>query len=99
MSTFAFASVKASPGVTTLCQVLALAWPEDRAVVVVEADPAGGDLAARLELRAEPGLVSLAAAGRRGLTGAVVLEHAQDVSERAGLLGGPPSARQARAGL
>ena len=40
MSTFALASVKASPGVTTLCQALALSWPEDRAVVVVEADPA-----------------------------------------------------------
>ena len=99
MTRFAFASVKASPGVTTLLQALALSWPGDRAVLVVEADPAGGDLAARLELPAVPGLVSLAAAGRRGLSGAVVLEHAQDVSERAGLLVGPPSSRQARAAL
>ena len=32
MSRFALASVKASPGVTTLCQALALSWPENRAV-------------------------------------------------------------------
>ena len=99
MTSFAFASVKASPGVTTLCQALALCWPEDRAVIVVEADPAGGDLAARLDLPAEPGLVSLAAAGRRGLSPAVVLEQVQVASGWAGLLVGPPSARQAVAAL
>lgn len=99
MTRFAFGSVKASPGVTTLLQALALSWPTERAVLVVEADPAGGDLAARLELPAEPGLVSLAAAGRRGLSAEALLEHVQDVGARAGVLVAPPSGRQARSAL
>ena len=86
MTLVAFASTKASPGVTTLCQALAHTWPDPRRVVVVEADPSGGDLAARLELAPEPGLVSLAAAGRRGLSAAVVWDHVQHVGNRAGLV-------------
>jgi hypothetical protein len=63
MSVVALASAKGSPGVTTLAVALASWWP--RPSIVIEADPAGGDLAARLALPEEPGLVSLAAAHRR----------------------------------
>ena len=63
MSVVALASSKGSPGVTTLALALASWWP--RPSIVIEADPAGGDLAARLALPEEPGLVSLAAAHRR----------------------------------
>ena len=63
MSVVALSSPKGSPGVTTLAVALASWWP--RPSIVIEADPAGGDLAARLALPEEPGLVSLAAAHRR----------------------------------
>jgi hypothetical protein len=63
MSVVALASSKGSPGVTTLAVALASWWP--RPSILIEADPAGGDLAARLALPEEPGLVSLAATHRR----------------------------------
>jgi len=94
-----FRSAKASPGVTTLVQALALAWPIGRLVLVVEADSAGGDLATRLDLPAESGLVSLAAAGRRNLSATVVAEHVQQLDERVALLAGPTPGAQARAAL
>jgi len=48
-----------SSGATTAALALARRWP--RPVVVVEADPAGGDLAARYGVATSPGLVDLAA--------------------------------------
>jgi hypothetical protein len=41
----ALASIKGSPGVTTAATALAASWPEGRQVLLVEADPFGGDLA------------------------------------------------------
>jgi hypothetical protein len=64
----AVGSVKGSPYVTSLAVALAARWPTPGALVV-EADPAGGDLAFRFGARREPGLSELAAdtrAGRRG---------------------------------
>lgn len=58
------ASVKGS-GVTSLAVALAARWPLPGAVVV-EADPAGGDLAFRFGRRREPGLSELAADTRSG---------------------------------
>ncbi len=46
----AVASVKGSPGVTTLCVALAACWPDPAGAIVVEADPAGGDVAMRFGL-------------------------------------------------
>lgn len=73
---------KGSPGVTTASMVLAAVWP--RQVVMVELDPAGGDVAilAKLEsgapVAASPGLVGLAAASRiRSNDPALVEEHTQ----------------------
>jgi MinD-like ATPase involved in chromosome partitioning or flagellar assembly len=77
MPYIAFASAKASPGVTTALAALAMTWPEERALHVAELDPAGGDLAVRFDLSPEPGLVTLAAAGRRGLDVPTFLAHTQ----------------------
>src|SRR4029450_4811377 len=65
MAYVAFASAKASPGVTTTITALAATWPRDRDLLVAELDPAGGDLGVRFDLATEPGLVTPAAAGRR----------------------------------
>jgi MinD-like ATPase involved in chromosome partitioning or flagellar assembly len=56
--------VKGRPGVTTTALGLAAVAPADARPVVVEADPAGGDLMRRLDLAATPSLVDLAAAAR-----------------------------------
>lgn len=77
MAYIAFASAKGSPGVTTAVAALAATWPADRPLVLVELDPAGGDLVVRLDLATEPGLVTLAAAGRRELDAETLLAHTQ----------------------
>ena len=56
--------VKGRPGATTTALGLAAVAPADSRPVVVEADPAGGDLMRRLDLAATPSLVDLAAAAR-----------------------------------
>ncbi|HEX8627010.1 MAG TPA: hypothetical protein VF755_02425 [Catenuloplanes sp.] len=66
----AVVSAKGSPGATTLALALAARWPRPGAVVV-EADPAGGDILARFgrppaEPGREPGLAAMALAGRAG---------------------------------
>ena len=99
MTALALCSVKASPGVTTTTQALAEVWPTEREVLIAELDPAGGDLAARLQRPPEPGLVSLAAAGRRGLDLDLLLDHAQPSSDSTRILLAPPSGRQAAAAL
>ncbi|TDE00033.1 hypothetical protein [Jiangella asiatica] len=77
----AFASAKGSPGVTTAVNALGAIWPTD--VVVADFDPAGGDFALRHRnaegepLDPERGLLSLAAAARRGVTEAAMGEHLQ----------------------
>jgi hypothetical protein len=54
---------------------LAATWPRDRGLLVIELDPAGGDLGVRFDLPVEPGLVTLAAAGRRELDPETLLAH------------------------
>jgi hypothetical protein len=77
MSLVAFVAGR-SPGLTTAVHALASAWPREpseRRVIVAELDPSGGTLAARYDLKPEPGLTNLAAAGRRGLNPDTVLRH------------------------
>jgi MinD-like ATPase involved in chromosome partitioning or flagellar assembly len=79
----AFASAKGSPGVTTTVNVLGDVWPTD--VLVADFDPAGGDLALRHRdpygeaLDPERGLLSLAAAARRGVAQNELAYHVQTV--------------------
>jgi len=61
----AIGSVK-GPGVTSTAVALAARWPTAPGPVVVEADPAGGDLAFRFGHHRQPGLSALAADTRRG---------------------------------
>lgn len=64
MPLLAVTYVKGRPGVTTTALGLAAVAPATARPVVVEADPAGGDLMRRLELAATPSVVDLAAAAR-----------------------------------
>jgi MinD-like ATPase involved in chromosome partitioning or flagellar assembly len=64
MPLLAVTYVKGRPGVTTTALGLAAVAPAEARAVVVEADPAGGDLMRRLDLAATPSLVDLAAAAR-----------------------------------
>lgn len=75
MTTFALLSVKHAPGVTTAAVALAAASPQR--AVVVEADPSGGDLRVRCRLSGEPGLLTLAAAGRHGAGDVDLRRHVQ----------------------
>jgi hypothetical protein len=95
----ALASVKGSPGVTTFALALAASWPADVRRVVVECDPAGGDLAQRFGLATSPGLLSLAAAARQPVEPDVVWNHTQPLPGSIQVMPGPPGGQQARAAL
>ena len=71
----ALASIKGSPGVTTAATALAASWPPGRRVLLVEADPFGGDLAPRYGSTITNGLASLFAAARRSLTPDAIWDH------------------------
>ena len=88
-----------SCGVTTLALALAATWPSSRRVLLAELDPAGGTLAAASGWPPEPGLVSLAAAARRGSDPELVWEHCQELADGTAVLAGPGSADQARSAL
>jgi hypothetical protein len=81
MALVAVASAKGSPGATTAVLAMGALWP--RPVVVAECDTAGSDIAVRLAaadggvLDPDRGLVTLAAAGRRGLRSDLVLSSTQ----------------------
>lgn len=89
-------SLKGSPGVTTFGVALAARWPQ---AVLVEADPAGGDIAMRFSLAAVPGLVSLAAAARGGGDHTLLMRHTQVLPGDVPVVSAPPDADRARAAL
>lgn len=99
MTLIALCSLKGSPGVTTTAVGLAARWPDGQDHVVVECDPAGGDLAARFRLPTTPGLVSLAAAARRSADASRLLQHCQRLPAGLAVVPGPIGAEQARAAL
>ena len=100
MTVVALASVK-SAGATTTALALAATWPSRRRVLVVECDPAGGDVAPWCGLQTEPGLVTLAASARQSLDESQLQSHLQDLPGPggAGVLVGPAAAEQATAAL
>ena len=92
-------SVKGSPGATTLALGLASVWP-GTSVLLVEADPSGGDVGLWREVGSDPGLVSLAGAARHGRPDTVdVLEHAHELGTGLWVVPGPAGADQARAAV
>lgn len=96
MTVIAVTSVKHSPGATTLALALVAARASgpgqgDRRAVLVEADPAGGDLAGRIGLPFEPGLVSLAASARHAGTSLDLGPHLQPLPCGGGVVLGPTS--------
>ena len=102
MSTVAVASAKGSPGATTTALALASWW--HRPMIVMEADPAGGDVAARLELAEEPGLVGLAASLRRASARATpdvgwINDHLQETSAGIRVVLAPAGSHQASSAL
>jgi len=99
MSLTCLCSAHGSPGVTTTSVALVGVWPEGRSVLLVEADPWGGMLAARLGLSDHPGLVSLAAAARHGLDEELVWRHAQQAADGVAVIVAPPSPEHARSAL
>ncbi|WP_370441345.1 hypothetical protein [Kineococcus halophytocola] len=97
-----FLSAKGSPGVTTTALLAAALWP--RPALLLEADPAGGDVAARLSaadgapLDTGRGLLPLLTAARRGLDAAAVLDQAQPVAGGSRVVLGLTGPQQAAAG-
>lgn len=96
----AVTSVKGSPGATSVALAMAACWP--RPVVVVEADPHGGDLAYRCRgedqqpIGADRGLVSLAAEVRGGRARPeLVASHAVRMANGVALVQGVTGTRQA----
>jgi len=98
MAVVTFGSVR-SCGVTTLSLALAATWPSERRVLLVEADPAGGTLAAASGWPVEPSLVSLAASARRGGDPSMVWEHCHHLPGDAAVLAAPALGEQARSAL
>lgn len=84
---------------TTTAAGLAMLWPDEGRRVLIEADPAGGTMAAACGLAVEPGLVSLAAAARRQDDPALVFDHAQPLPDRTPVVCAPPGGDQARSAL
>ena len=94
MPLIALASVKSSPGVTTAALALASAWKAERRLLV-EADPAGGDLGLWLGLPAAAGLAGLAAAARHGHEAGLPWRYARELAGGAHLITAPAGAEQA----
>src|ERR1035437_1084728 len=102
MAVVAMTSVKGAPGVTTAALALTSAWPVHRRAVLVEADPAGGDIAARFGICPAPGLASLATClrhERSSGTSGTLTQHAQELPGGVRVLVEPVSRTEARSAL
>src|SRR5689334_5253447 len=90
----AVGSVKGAPGATCLALALAVCWPWPD-VVMVECDPAGGDLGGRFGVADVPGLSGLVVDARRDRDAVVWAAHLQSVRVGADVVVAPASGRQA----
>ncbi|NLT55724.1 MAG: hypothetical protein GXX79_14445 [Actinomycetales bacterium] len=101
MGVVAFCSAKGSPGVTTSALLVAALWP--RRVLLVDADPAGGDVALRLPgtdglaLDTRRGMLTLLPMARRALDPFALYQHAQELSGGVPVLAGLAGPEQAGA--
>jgi len=100
MTVVAVASLHGAPGVTTLVLDLAgLARAGGAPPLVVEADPDGGRLAARLDLALAPGITELAGAARAGIAAPDLWRFAQRSREGWNVIVAHPAAEQVHAAL
>jgi MinD-like ATPase involved in chromosome partitioning or flagellar assembly len=99
VSVIALAAAKSSPGVTTLAELVVQLRPTGRRCALLDCDPAGGDWLLRPGVAPEPGLVSLATAGRRDLRAGELSAHLQVLGEGLEVLVAPAAARQASGAL
>lgn len=101
MTYVAFASARHSRGATTTALAVTAAWPAERRVLHLEAEPAGGDLVSLFHLRAEPSLLTLAAVARANVGAADVWDHTQRLPGDPGAdaLVAPVDPRQAKAAV
>ena len=100
MTVIAVCSLKGSPGVTTLALALTATLSQRAQVVtLVEADPAGGDLAATIGFPSDPGLVSLAAEARRAAAWPDIARHSIPLASGGTLVAGPDDPSQAAAAV
>ena len=97
MRVVTFVSVKGAPGVTTLACLVAATWPDHRRVAVVEADPFGGDLAARFRLSTTLGWSSYLTASRRSEGEVPLSPHLQALPGGLDVLVRPDGRREASA--
>lgn len=101
MAVVSLLSAKGSPGVTTTALLTAALWP--RPVLLLDADPAGGDVAVRLPadaggpLDADRGMLPLLTAARRGLSPAQLLEQVQAGAGGTGVVAGLAGPEQSAA--
>lgn len=99
MALISFFSAKGAPGTTSTAMLTAALWPTP--TLLVDADPAGGDLLMRLPadsgvaLTPRPGLLTLLPLARHGLAPGVVLDHSQIVQGGQQVLVGLDSPEQA----
>ncbi|MGH9223267.1 MAG: hypothetical protein ACRD2W_05685 [Acidimicrobiales bacterium] len=98
MKFVAVASVKSSPGVSVVAELIALLWPDRTGPVLFDCDPAGSGWVLRPGVAVDPGVVSLAAGARRGLNGQMIADNFQGVGAL-DVLVGPAAGRQASAAL
>lgn len=101
MAVIGVSSAHGSPGATTLAVALAhrLGQQGDRAVLLLEADPDGGTIAARHQLAGAPGLTALAGAARTSIAGSDLLRYATPMHSGLAAIAGHPAAEQASAAL
>src|SRR5439155_22435469 len=103
-TTIGVCTAKHSPGATTLAVAIAAARALDGSdadcpTVVIEADPAGGDLAARSGLPFDPGVVSLAADARHPGAPLDLMTHSQPLPGGGRAVLAPASPDQAAAAV
>ena len=101
MTLVAVGSVHGSPGATTLALDLArlCARPPGSEVLLVEADPDGGCLAARLDLAVKPGMTELAGAARVAISVDDLWSYAQPTDLGVAVIVAHPAAEQVQAAL
>ncbi|MCU1366089.1 MAG: chromosome partitioning protein [Ilumatobacteraceae bacterium] len=97
MAVVAVCSLHGAPGATALA--LDLARLCGGGTLLVEADPDGGSLAARLDLAMRPGLTELAGAARVGIAADDVWRFAQPIGTGVGVIVSHPAAEQVQAAL